>query len=183
MQTGKLVLVLAALAATTAAVADTGDSRAVQPPESDAAIAVPATPAATEEAATPGETASAESSADAPPADAASTTPAAETDATPAAHDADPAPAAAGDGSKPITVKMATVEPPADFKIPAGYRPVKRGLDTVYCTTVTPTGSRMPKTYCMSRAQVEERQRQAEIARRDVAQKTGSCDGGGCGAN
>ncbi len=60
---------------------------------------------------------------------------------------------------------------------------MKHGLDTVYCTTVTPTGSRLPKTYCLTRDQVEERERLAEMARRDMAQKTSGCATGGCGGN
>jgi hypothetical protein len=87
------------------------------------------------------------------------------------------APTAAADRQKPaaqqpIILKMATVPPPADFKIPAGFHPVNRGLDTVYCTTITPVGSRIPRTYCLTLDQVKERQRLAEIARRDVAQQT-----------
>ncbi len=96
---------------------------------------------------------------------------------------ADQAAPAGATADQATTLKMATVPPPADFKIPSGYRPVKQGLDTVYCTSITPTGSRMPKTYCMTRAQVEDRQRQSEIARRDVVQKASGCAGGGCGAN
>jgi hypothetical protein len=112
------------------------------------------------------------------PAAAASAPAASEPSAAPAAPvttAASPAVAAAPQKSsvqKTITLKMATVRPPADFKIPAGYQAVNQGLDTVYCTRITPVGSRIPQTYCLTLDQVKERQRQAEIARREVAQKT-----------
>ena len=178
MRIGLVVFAMAALAASTAAVADTAIAgQGVQGTE--AAAVTPATPAPMPESTAVDATAQPEpaaASAPGPAADAGS-----RSTATPAAG----GPAAPDDASasQPITLKMATVPPPADFKIPAGYRPVKRGLDTFYCTSITPIGSRMPKTYCLTREQVEERQRQEEIARREVAQKTGSCDGGGCGAN
>jgi hypothetical protein len=82
--------------------------------------------------------------------------------------------------SEPITLKMATVPPPADFKPPPGYRAVKRGLDTVYCTKVTPIGTKLPQTYCVSRAQAEQIQRQAEIDRQLIREKAhpGGTSGG-----
>lgn len=94
--------------------------------------------------------------------------------ATPEAPATAASPAAPGDAaeSQPLTVKMATVPPPVEFRVPAGYRTVKRGLDTVYCTSITPIGSRMPQTYCLTQAQVIERERQEEAARREVAQKS-----------
>jgi hypothetical protein len=179
MRTRLMVLAVASLF--TFAVANAETSELQEPQGTKSAAPAPAAPAA-ESTAAPDVPPSAE--AEAAPAAAASA------DATGGAERAEATGTSADQvateesaSSQPITVKMATVPPPADFKIPAGYRPVKRGLDTVYCTSITPIGSRMPKTYCMTRAQVEERQRQAEIARRDLAQKTGTCDGGGCGAN
>jgi hypothetical protein len=181
MRIGLAAIVVTSFAAFTAFAAvgaDTEEPQAVQGPETDAAVAPAAAPAPAPEQTTPANT----SAQQAPVEAVAPETATAESGSTaPAAADA----ATPGDSttSQPIKLKMATVPPPADFKIPAGYRPVKRGLDTVYCTSVTPIGSRLSKTYCLTQAQVEERQRQAELARRDVAQKTGTCDGGGCGAN
>ncbi len=80
---------------------------------------------------------------------------------------------------QPVTLKMATVPPPADFKIPAVYQAVNRGLDTVCCTSITPVGSRIPQTFCLTLDQVIERKRQAEIAQRDVALKTSIAGTGG----
>jgi len=93
---------------------------------------------------------------------------------TTAARSQPAATAAPGDAAaaQPLTVKMATVPPPAEFKIPPGYRAVKRGLDTVYCKSITPIGTRMPQTVCLTQGQVIERERQEEAARREVAQKT-----------
>lgn len=145
-------------------------------PEAPATVSAPVAPevaAAPDGAGGASEQASVEMAS--PPGDAAVAA-----EAASAAVQATPAAATTSD---PIMLKMAKVPPPADFKIPAGYKATKRGLDTLYCTSITTVGSRMPKTYCLTREQVEERQRQAEIARRDLAQKTGSCDGGGCGAN
>ncbi len=167
MRTEIMVLAVASLAVLGVASAEAGELQAVQGAEPAAAATAPVTPEAAAAHVVPTTTAVEAMSAEAP--------------ATPSSGEQGAPQEAAA--SQPITLKMATVPPPVDFKIPAGYRPVKRGLDTVYCMSITPTGSRMPKTYCMTRAQVEERERQAELARRDVAQKTGTCDGGGCGAN
>lgn len=112
------------------------------------------------------------------PAAAASVTAASEPSAArpaPVTAAASPAAAAAPQNSpvhRTITLKLATVRPPDDFKIPAGYQAVNQGIATVYCTRITPVGSRIPQTYCLTLDQVKERQRQAEIARREVAQKT-----------
>jgi hypothetical protein len=86
----------------------------------------------------------------------------------------------AATASEPITLKVATVPPPEDFKVPAGYRAVKRGLDTVYCTSSTPIGSRMPEKICYSREQLEAIERQAEANRREMYEKThtGGTSGG-----
>jgi len=92
-----------------------------------------------------------------------------------------PAEKATGDAasSQPTTLKLTTAAPPADFHPPAGYRAVKSGLETVYCTSYTPIGSRMSQKVCMSREQVEELLRQQAEARRDL-QKGGGCTGA-CG--
>jgi len=134
---------------------------------------------AAEPAAVPeGQAAAPPATAPAPAPQAAGAEPAAasgNTGATaPAAASADAA------GSQPVTLKMATVPPPASFKPPPGYHAVKRGLDTVYCTSATPIGSRMPQTYCMSREQIELLRRQEEIERRLLREKThtGGTSGG-----
>lgn len=74
---------------------------------------------------------------------------------------------------------MATVPPPADFKVPAGFQVVNRGLDTVYCTSIVPVGSRIPQTFCLTLEQLKEHQRQAEMARREVQQKASVAGTGG----
>jgi hypothetical protein len=83
--------------------------------------------------------------------------------------------------TQPTTLKLATVEPPADFHPPAGYRAVKSGLETIYCTDYTPIGSRMSQKVCISREQVEALLRQAEETRRDL-RKGGAC-AGACGGS
>jgi hypothetical protein len=82
-------------------------------------------------------------------------------------------------GTQPTTLKMATAAPPADFHPPAGYWAVKSGLETVYCTSYTPIGSRMSQKICVSREQIEAMRRQQEETRRDLS-KRGGCTGG-CG--
>ena len=167
MRIGLVMFAAAALAPFAAAYADTVDSQTVQGPEAAAVVSAP--PAATEKARDvpvseiadqqePESAAASESLAVEPTAGA-----------TPAAADS-ATPGEAAD-SQSIVLKMATVPPPADFKVPAGYRPVKRGLDTVYCTSITPIGSRMTKTYCLTREQVEERERQAETLRQIMREK------------
>ena len=174
MRIGLVVLALASLAAFTAGNAQTSEVQAAQGSESAPSAstspsteptAVKVVPAATAAESTPAMTVAAPDSA-------------AGVEAVPAS--ADPgAPQKAAD-SESITLKMATVPPPADFKVPAGYRAVKRGLDTVYCKSVTPIGSRMPTTYCMTREQVEQIQRQAELDRQMLKEKarTGGTSGG-----
>ncbi len=84
-------------------------------------------------------------------------------------------------GTQPTTLKLATGAPPADFHPPAGYRAVKSGLETIYCTSYTPIGSRMSQKVCMSREQVEALLRQEEETRRDLRKGggcTGACGGG-----
>jgi hypothetical protein len=83
--------------------------------------------------------------------------------------------------TQPTTLKLATVEPPADFHPPAGYRAVKSGLETIYCTDYTPIGSRMSQKVCISREQVETLLRQEEETRRDL-RKAGGCVGA-CGGS
>ncbi len=94
-----------------------------------------------------------------------------------AAAQAAPATAA----GNPTMLKMAMVPPPADFEIPAGYRSVQRALDTVYCTSIKPVGSRIPQTFCLTRDQLKDQQRQAEVARRELAQKSHIAGSGGGG--
>lgn len=179
MRRGLVVMGMAALFAVAVANAETAESQETQGATSVAPA--PAAPVAESTAAPDVSQSAAAEAASAAAASADATGAADPAEAT--GTSADPVATEESSSSEPITVKMVAVPPPADFKIPAGYRPVKRGVDTVYCTSITPIGSRMPKTYCLTQAQVEERQRQAEIARRELAQKTGTCDGGGCGAN
>jgi hypothetical protein len=61
---------------------------------------------------------------------------------------------------------------PAEFKIPAGYKAVKRGLDTVYCKSEKPTGSRIPERVCYSREEMEAIERRAEQDRQTLKQMT-----------
>ena len=61
---------------------------------------------------------------------------------------------------------------PAEFKIPAGYKAVKRGFDTVYCKSEKPTGSRVPERVCYSREQLEAVERRAEQERQTLKQMT-----------
>jgi hypothetical protein len=178
MRTGLMVLVLASLAAFTVASAEASEVQPVQESESAAAESAPAVPNPAVAQVVPASPAAMPAAAATPDA-AAVAAGAVPASAPPAAADQARRQEAAAHQS--ITLKMATVPPPADFKIPAGYRPVNRGLDTVYCTSIIPIGSRMPQTYCLTRDQVEERQRQAEIARREVAQKSGIAGTGGGG--
>jgi hypothetical protein len=70
-----------------------------------------------------------------------------------------------------VTLSITTVPPPAEFKPPAGYKPVKNGLETVYCKNVTPIGSRMPEKVCLTRQQLEQAEAQSELSRRAIAEK------------
>jgi hypothetical protein len=159
---------LLAIAAITlsALAAEAADSPPSQPGVATEASAANAAPAAASEAPSP----------------PASPTPAvAAPGPTATAAAAAPAPAASGgQASEPIVLSLSAVPPPADFKPPAGYKAVKRGLDTVYCTSVTPVGSRMPEKVCMSREQLEAAERQAEINRRKIREQThtGGTSGG-----
>jgi hypothetical protein len=153
MRIGTVVFVLATLAVVTVAAADTDNAGIAQVPGAATTAAAPTMPANAAEAAASGV-----------PTAAAQESPA----GTPSPGSAAPESASA---PQPVELKMASVPPPAEFKIPAGYRAVKRGLDTVYCTTMAPTGTRLSKTYCMTMEQVEHVQRQAELDRQMMNEK------------
>jgi hypothetical protein len=145
---------------------EAADSPPSEPGVATEASAAIAAPAAAPEAPSPAATPAPAVAAPGPTATAAS---------------AAPAPAASGDqASEPIMLSLSAVPAPADFKPPPGYKAVKRGLDTVYCTSVTPVGSRMPEKICMSREQLEAAERQAEINRRKIREqtRTGGTSGG-----
>jgi hypothetical protein len=105
--------------------------------------------------------------ATAPAADASAVQGAA-TQSAAAAGAAVPGPAAKAEEAASSTVLKAPTVQPTEFKPPSGYRASKQGMETVYCTTYTPIGSRMPEKICMSREQLEEVERRSEMARRDV---------------
>jgi len=177
MRIGLSMFGAASLAVFAVALTNPAYGQAVQ--ESDAAVASASNTPAEEVLAAPAATATVKqepASAVAPASGAA----AAESGSSTSPAAAEPVGPEDAASSQPITLKMATVPPPADFKVPAGYRAVKRGLDTVYCKTITPIGSRMPQTYCMSREQVEQIQRQAEMERQMLKEKAraGGTSGG-----
>lgn len=168
MHDGLNVIAVAALAAFVGVFTDSASAQTAQAQDAAAAVDAPMPQAAT----TQESPAVTNATQPQPAAAAAVEAAAAGTDSATPATAASPASPGDAVASQPITLKMATVPPPADFKVPAGYRTVKRGLDTVYCTSITPIGSKMPQTFCLTQGQVIERQRQDEVARRDVAQKS-----------
>ena len=92
------------------------------------------------------------------------------------------APAAPAEPGKsdPVVLRIATPPPVSDFRVPSNYRPKSTGLETVYCKTYTPTGTRLRKTDCYTLTQVQQIERQAEQDRRQHREKTGTC-AGACG--
>lgn len=74
-----------------------------------------------------------------------------------------------------------SAEAPAEFKVPAGYKAVKRGFDTVYCKNEKPTGSRVPERVCYSREEVEAIEIRAKQDHQTLKQMTrplGNVNGG-----
>lgn len=107
--------------------------------------------------------------------------------ASPAAEDASTptAPIADATSAQAKTRDDANGPPPDEFRPPAGYRTVKRGDQTVYCTTIKPIGSNLTKTACMTEAQLEEVERRMQSIRREMDEQltkcavtAGSCGGG-----
>jgi hypothetical protein len=99
------------------------------------------------------------------------------------------APAAAGTAANGAAAPHAAAThdaepaPPAKFVPPPGYRAVKRGDDTVYCTSIKPIGSNLPKTVCLNQEQLAEVERRAKSVRReiDTQQKICASAAGSCG--
>ena len=147
-----------------------GGVYADDPAAPDSAAAAPAPAASTATPAEPGSPA-------AHPAPEAVATPAAS--ATPAAPGATAAPAAAGE---PTVLTMATPPPDPEFKVPSGYKPRTQGLETVYCRTYQPMGSRVPRTDCYTKEQVKAIEQAAAAARRELQQKAAGCVGA-CGGS
>jgi hypothetical protein len=151
--------------------------------QADEPVATPTAPAAVTAPSPPANATQGTAVISGPPASPAVAAPVTRESAT-AAGEGTVAPASAASAapqSEPITLKMATVAPPADFKPPPGYRVVKRGLDTVYCKSVTPTGTKLPQTVCMSQEQLEAEQRQTEASRQMLRERAhpGATSGGG----
>ena len=123
--------------------------------------------------------------APAPAPDAAAPTEAA-VHAAPAAPAATAAPAAAAEAHPPAAettvLTMATPPPDPEFKVPSGYKPRTQGLETVYCRTYQPMGSRVPRTDCYTKAQVKAIEEASAAARRELQQKAAGCVGA-CGGS
>jgi len=103
----------------------------------------------------------------------------------PAAAASPRATASASEPAKPLEATTSQSEStdsaPAEFRIPAGYKAVKRGFDTVYCKSVKPTGSRVPERVCYSREEMEAIERRAEQDRQNLKQMSrpiGNVNGG-----
>jgi hypothetical protein len=110
--------------------------------------------------------------APAPVAAAAPEAPAA-TPTAPASAQA-PAPATAASAAADVsstTVLTKVVPPPPPLKVPAGYTKVNKGLETVYCKTYTPIGSRMPEKICYNEAQLRAIIKQNEINQQEMREK------------
>lgn len=105
------------------------------------------------------------------------TAPEAVAPAAPAATAAAPAPAEA-----PTVLTMTTPPPDPEFKVPSGYKPRTQGLETVYCRTYQPMGSRVPRTDCYTKAQVKAIEEASAAARRELQQKAAGCVGA-CGGS
>ena len=99
--------------------------------------------------------------------------------AAPAAPGAAAAPAASGEQT---VLTMATPPPDPEFKVPSGYKPRTQGLETVYCRTYQPMGSRVPRTDCYTKAQVKAIEEASAAARRELQQKAAGCVGS-CGGS
>jgi len=137
----------------------------------DPAAPVPAAPAA---AATPAPAA-------APAVPAAPHAAPAAAQAAPAAT-ATPAAAATEPKGAPTVLAVTTPPPDPEFKVPSGYRPQVRGLETVYCKTYQPLGSRVSRTDCYTRDQVKAIEEASAAARRELQQKAAGCVGA-CGGS
>ena len=114
-----------------------------------------------------------ETTASGPAAEAPATPAAPATVAVPsAAPAADPAPSApaVADVSS-TTVLRPAVPPPSEFKPPGGYQKVTKGLETVYCKSYTPIGSRMPEKVCYSEAQLRAIIKRNEANQQEMREK------------
>ena len=117
----------------------------------------------------PGSMAIAEETTTAAPAAAAPAATAAAPSAAPVAGPAPVAPAGADVSS--TTVLRTAVPPPSEFKAPGGYQKVTKGLETVYCKSFTPTGSRMPEKVCYSEAQLRAIIKRNEVNQQEMREK------------
>jgi hypothetical protein len=91
--------------------------------------------------------------------------------------------AASRDGASSSQVAANTESAASTFKPPPGFRAVKRGSTTVYCTTIKPIGSNIPQTSCLNQEQVKELESEADVLRRQIVQKSATCVGQNCLSN
>ena len=114
-----------------------------------------------------------EPAAEAPKATAAATAASATTPATPAS--ATPAPATPAGATSPSTAQTAAV------KSYPGYKAKQRDGATVYCKKMAKIGSNFTEEYCMSGAEMERLESQAEDDRAQFRRNQTLCGTGGCG--
>jgi hypothetical protein len=142
------------------------------------------TPASATAAATPTNAAPAPASLSPPAttaAPAASVSAAAEPSQSAPAASAQAEPSREGASANQVAAK--TVNVPSTFKLPPGFRTVKKGSTTVYCTTIKPIGSNIPQTTCLNEQQVMEMESDTALIRREIAQRSATCVGISCDSN
>lgn len=102
--------------------------------------------------------------------------------AMPAAAATPAAPAAPAAAGEPTVLTMTTPPPDPEFKVPSGYKPRTQGLETIYCKTYQPMGSRVPRTDCYTKEQVKAIEQASAAASRELQQKAAGCVGN-CGGS
>ena len=132
--------------------------------------------------ASPAAPAAATAPAEAVPAPAAAAPAAAAATETAAAHAAPAAAASAAKEPEATVLSVTTPPPDPEFKVPSGYKAQQRGLETVYCRTYQPIGSRVSRTDCYTKQQVKAIEDASAAARRDIQQKAAGCVGA-CGGS
>lgn len=62
-----------------------------------------------------------------------------------------------------------------EFKPPPGYKKQVANGNTIYCTKVVVLGSRFPKEDCRSQSELEYMEKQGELMRNDMKQRSSTC--------
>jgi hypothetical protein len=98
-----------------------------------------------------------------------------------------PAPAAVAAAAKPVAPAAtdatdATAKADVQPAVLSGYKPKTRNGETVYCKKVARIGSNFATETCMTAAEAEQLERQAELDRTLLRKNQTICGTAGCGA-